>query len=111
MSSVTQTYRHGSVIMSIVKFGGQHFEDTRKVFRTCNSKDRLYNVQKKKMRKGQTMVYKILHRKIKIVQYENLYITKNDDERRCSVRVSSSYSTSDTRLVTLVETCKIDTSN
>jgi hypothetical protein len=41
----------------------EKFEDTKEVIRSCKSKDRQYSDQKKK---GQTMIYKTLHRKLKI---------------------------------------------
>ena len=49
--------------------------------------------------KGQTAIYKTLHRKRKIVQHKP---TKNRGWLRCSGWVSSSCSTSGTRRVTLV---------
>jgi vacuolar-type H+-ATPase subunit C/Vma6 len=58
------------------------FEDTKGVIRSRRSnKDRQHNDQRKR-RKGQTMIYKTLHRKLKIGQYKR--------------RVSSLYSTSGT---------------
>ena len=44
------------------------FEDTKAIKRSCKSKnDRQYNGQKKK---GQTTIYKTLHRKLMITQHE-----------------------------------------
>jgi len=48
----------------------EKFEDTNGVIRSCKMKDRQHNDQKKTKIKGQTMIYKILHRKIKIEQHE-----------------------------------------
>jgi len=53
---------------------------------------------KRKRTKGQTTIYIIRHRKRKIEQHKP---TKNRGEFRCFGRVSSSCSTSDTRLVTV----------
>ena len=59
------------------------FEDIRGVIRTRKSKDiqfimakkkrskGQYNGQKKKRTKGQAMIYKILHRKLKIKQHDS----------------------------------------
>ena len=54
-----------------------------------------------KRRKGQRMIYKTLHRKIKIEQHEH-EPDWNRGELRCSGRVSSSCSTSSTLCVTVV---------
>jgi hypothetical protein len=43
------------------------FEDTNEIIKSHKSKDRQYNGQKKK---GQTMIYKTLHIKLKIAQHE-----------------------------------------
>jgi len=54
------------------KYNEKHkkFEDTKGVIRNCKlKKDTQYNVQKKKD-KGLTMLYKILHRKLKVEQHE-----------------------------------------
>ena len=54
------------------KYNEKHkkFEDTKGVIRNCKlKKDTQYNVQKKKD-KGLTMIYKILHRKLKVEQHE-----------------------------------------
>ena len=52
----------------------------------------------RKETKGQTMIYKKLHRKLKIEQHEPQY---NRGELMFSIRVSSSSSTSGTHLITL----------
>ena len=46
----------------------ERFEDTKGVIRICKSKDRQHNGQKKK---GQTTIYKTLHKKLKIEQHES----------------------------------------
>ena len=45
----------------------EQFEDTKWVIKSRKSKDKQYNGQKEK---GQTMMYKTLHRKVKIQQHE-----------------------------------------
>jgi hypothetical protein len=69
-----------------------HFEEgqttqwpkgTKKIIRSRNSKDRQHNGQKKK---GQTTIYKTLHRKDQATRTP----LENGDELRCSRRVSSS---------------------
>ena len=52
---------------------------------------------KRKRTKGQTMIYKALHRKLTIEHHEP------GDEPRCSGRVSSSCSTGGTRRITPVQ--------
>jgi hypothetical protein len=55
------------------KYNEKHkkFEDTKGVIRNCKlKKDTQYNVQKKQD-KGLTMIYKILHRKLKVEQHEH----------------------------------------
>jgi len=54
---------------------------------------------KRKRTKGQTMIYKTLHRKLKTEQYE---LSKNRGELMCYGRVGSSCSTCATSSVTLV---------
>ena len=54
------------------KYNEKHkkFEDTKGVIRNCKlKKDTQHNVQKKKD-KGLTMIYKILHKKLKVEQHE-----------------------------------------
>ena len=46
------------------------FEDTKGVIKSRKYKDRHYNGQKKRTT-GQTMIYKTLHRKLKIEQHES----------------------------------------
>jgi hypothetical protein len=46
----------------------ERFEDTKGVIRSRKSKDRQHNGQKKK----NSMIYKTLHRKLKIQQHEPL---------------------------------------
>ena len=46
----------------------ERFEDTKVVIRICKSKDRQHKGQKKK---GQTTIYKTLHKKLKIEQHES----------------------------------------
>jgi len=77
----------------------EQFEDTKWVIRNRKLKDSQHNGQRK-MTKGQTTVYKTLHRKLKIEQREPI---KYRGELRCSGRISSSCSTSDTCRVTLVK--------
>ena len=60
--------------------------------------DRQHNGQKKRT-KGQTMIYKTLHRNL---NSSNANTHKNRGELRCSGRVGSSCSTSGTRGVPLV---------
>ena len=60
--------------------------------------DRQHNGQKKRT-KGQTMIYKTLHRNL---NSSNANTHKNRGELRCSGRVGSTCSTSDTRRVNLV---------
>ena len=58
------------------------FVDTKGVIKSRESrKDRQHNGQKKSM-KGQTMIYKTLHRKLKIKQHEPPL--KTGDELMCS---------------------------
>jgi hypothetical protein len=71
----------------------EEFEDIKGVIRICNSKDRQHNGKKKK---GQTTIYKTLHRKDRATRTP----LENGDELRCSRRVSSSCSTSYTRHIT-----------
>ena len=54
---------------SVIDYNTRVFEDTKGIFRTPDSKDRQYNDQRKKT-KGQTMIYKAIHRKLKIEQHE-----------------------------------------
>ena len=51
-----------------------------------------------KMTKGQTMIYKTLHRKLKL---RKMKTNKNGDELRCSGRINSSCSRCGTCLVTI----------
>jgi hypothetical protein len=44
----------------------EKFEDTKGVIRSCKSKDRQYNGAKRKKTKGQTTIYKTLHRKLRV---------------------------------------------
>jgi hypothetical protein len=71
----------------------------RGVTRIHKSKKDMYrqNNDQKKKDKSQTTIYKTLHRKLKS---SNTNPIKNRGELRCSRRVSSSCSTSDTRRVT-----------
>ena len=46
----------------------ERFEDTKVVIRICKSKDRQHKGQKKK---GQTTIYKTLHKKLKIEQHQS----------------------------------------
>ena len=56
------------------KFGIRIFEDTKEVIRSRKSKkNRQYNGQKKKRTKGQTLISKILYRKLKNGQNEPNY--------------------------------------
>ena len=56
-----------------IKYGGfcsrKSFNIPKGIIRTRKSKDRRYNGQKKKY-KGQTIIYKTLHRKLKTEQHE-----------------------------------------
>ena len=51
------------------QYNGQKFEDTKGVIRSRKSKNKQYNGQKKRT-KGQTMIYKTLHRKLKIEKHQ-----------------------------------------
>ena len=51
------------------QYNDQKLEDTIGVITNCKSKDRQYNDQKKN--KGQTLIYKILDRKVKIELHES----------------------------------------
>ena len=66
------------------------FEDTQVVIRSCKSKkDGHCNDQK-----GQTMIYKILYRKLKIEQHESHYkLWPNSDPPKGYIYVGSSCST------------------
>ena len=46
----------------------ERFEDTKAVIRICKSKDKQHNGQNNK---GQTTIYKTLHKKLKIEQHES----------------------------------------
>ena len=43
-------------------------EDTKGATRSCTPKDRQYNTAKRKMTKRQTMIYRAIHRKLKVEQ-------------------------------------------
>jgi len=76
----------------------EEFEDTKGVIKIRKlKKDRQHNDQKKK---GQTRIYKTLHKKLKIQQHKPC-TKKTCGEPRYSGRVSSSCSTSDARRVTV----------
>jgi hypothetical protein len=48
----------------------EKFEHTYEIIINHKSKDRQYNGKKKKKTKGQTLIYKNLHRKLKIEEHE-----------------------------------------
>ena len=75
------------------------FEDTNGVIGIRKSKDRQYNCQKKKRRKGRTMIYKTLHMKQRMERQAPKLQT--GDALRWSERVSSSCCTNDTRRATV----------
>ena len=77
----------------------EEFEDTKGIIRIRKSKrNRRYNVQKKKYKRTNNDLQNI-HKKLKIEKHEQL---KTWGELRCSRRVGSSCSTSDSRRVNLV---------
>jgi hypothetical protein len=51
----------------------EEFEDTKGVIRVCKSKRTDNKMTKRKRMKGQPMMYKILHRKLKIKQHDPIY--------------------------------------
>ena len=51
----------------------ERFEDSKVVTRSRKSKDRQCNGQREKNTKGQTMIYKTLHKNLKIEQHEPNY--------------------------------------
>jgi hypothetical protein len=77
----------------------EEFEDTKGIIRIRKSKrNRRYNVQKKKYKRTNNDLQNI-HKKLKIEKHEQL---KTWGELRCSRKVGSSCSTSDSRRVNLV---------
>jgi hypothetical protein len=74
--------------------GQKEQRDSQKPYKS--NKDRQWS--KEKGRKEQTMIYKTLHRKLKI---SNMNPTKNWGELSCSGRISSSCSMCDTCHVTV----------
>jgi hypothetical protein len=77
----------------------EEFEDTKGKIRIRKSKrNRRYNVQKKKYKRTNNDLQNI-HKKLKIEKHEQL---KTWGELRCSRKVGSSCSTSDSRRVNLV---------
>ena len=63
--SSTKQYSVICLIELVVIYG--KFEDVKGAIRSRKSKERQYNAKKTK---GQTMIYKTLHRKLKIEQHE-----------------------------------------
>ena len=74
------------------------FEDTKRVIRIRISKKNRQQHDQKKMHKRTNNDLRNIHFKLKIKQHES---TKNRGKLRCSGRVSSFRSTSDTRRVNL----------
>ena len=56
------------VMLFVCTFVPEEFEDTKGIIKIRKLKDRQHNNQ---MKKGQTTIYKILHRKLKIEQHEH----------------------------------------
>ena len=57
----------------IMWFENKKFEDNIELIRSCTSKNRQYNGQRKMTKKDQAKIHNTMHKKIKIEQHDPLF--------------------------------------